>query len=43
MQPRQAWICDARERDIMPLEIEGRDLIVPLDRAIVTIRVVGSA
>jgi hypothetical protein len=39
-QPRQAWLCDARERDLQPVEIEGQELVVPLDRAIVTVRVV---
>lgn len=39
-RPRRAWLCDARERDIQPLDIEGQDLVVPVDRAIVTVRVV---
>lgn len=39
-QPRKAWLCDARERDIKPLDNEGQELVVPMDRAIVTVRVV---
>jgi hypothetical protein len=39
LHPQHAWLCDARERDLGQLEINGQDLIVPVERAIVTVRV----
>ncbi len=34
-----AWLCDARERDLRPLKVEGEDIIVPVERAVVTVRI----
>jgi hypothetical protein len=33
-----AMMCDARERDLQPLVMDGSDLIVPIERSIITIR-----
>jgi hypothetical protein len=39
LHPQRAWLCDARERDIRLLNIEGQEMVVPVERAIVTVRV----
>ena len=40
MQPRNAWLCDARERDLRQLDLMGQALVVPMESAVVTVRVV---
>jgi hypothetical protein len=39
LHPQRAWLCDARERDIRPLQLNGQELKVPVESAIVTVRV----
>jgi hypothetical protein len=39
LHPQRAWLCDARERDMRLLNIEGQQMVVPVERAIVTVRV----
>ncbi len=36
---RAAWLCDARERDLAPLAIEGGAVRVPIERSITSVRV----
>jgi hypothetical protein len=38
----QASLCDARERDLAPLQIDGQDVLVPLSGAITSVRIAGS-
>ena len=40
---RAAWLCDARERDLCELPLEHGAVVVPLDRALTTVRVVRRA
>jgi hypothetical protein len=35
---KAAWLCDARERDIIELDLVGQTVQVPLDRSTVTVR-----
>ena len=39
-QARQAWLCDARERDLRELDLAGQSLVVPVERTSVTVRLV---
>jgi hypothetical protein len=39
LHPQRAWLCDARERDIRMLKVEGPEMVLPADHAIITVRV----
>jgi len=35
---RQAWLCDARERDLAPLPVQQGEVLVPVRRALTSVR-----
>ena len=38
LHPQQAWLCDARERDLQPVELQDGDLTLRLTRTLTTLR-----
>jgi hypothetical protein len=40
---KEAYLCDARERDIQPLEVRGGTVHVPLQGALTSIRLIAAS